>query len=263
MTIKQVLNKDEEENTEYMKQIKDIFNNRMHKMLKRTLGGVIDTGLCWWQPYIDEQGKFKTKLRYAIEMIPQWQDREHENLAAMIIKYPVVLYDKNGKKTIYKVEYWDLEGIRYLVQDGSNLIEDVEAIDEERTVGKDENGNTMCCHFVLNGKKCLWEKLPFVYWKYSDDEKPLIHFLKDLVDCYDKLTSTVADTVEDTPNAVKVVKNYAAKPETFCENLNTFNFVPIQTDGDFKFETPQINIEAFKVFIEKLRKDIYEARIWS
>lgn len=38
MTIKQVLGPEEKENTEYIKQIKDIFNNRMHKILKRTLG---------------------------------------------------------------------------------------------------------------------------------------------------------------------------------------------------------------------------------
>lgn len=259
MTIKQLLKKDEEENEEYLKHIKDIFNNRMHKMLKRTLGGSIDTGLIWWQPHIDEKGKFKTKLRYSIEMIPQWEDREHENLSAMIIKYPIIIYDQNGKKTIYKIEYWDLEGIRYFTQDGSNLIEDIEAIEDERIISKDEEGNTICCHFILNNKKCVWEKLPFIYWKYNDDEKPLIHFLKSLVDCYDKLTSIIADTIEDTPNAVKVVKNYRDKIENFCENLNTFNFVPVQIDGDFKFESPQINIEAFKVFIEKLRKDIYEA----
>ena len=143
MTMKQVLDKDENENTEYMKQIKAIFNNRMHKMMKRTLGGAIDTGLNWWQPGIDENGKFKTKLRYAIEMIPQWADREHENLSAMIIKYPVVVYEPNGNKTIHKVEYWDLEGIRYFVQKGSNLVEDVEMIDENMIIKKDNEGNTI------------------------------------------------------------------------------------------------------------------------
>lgn len=259
MTMKQVLDKDENENTEYMKQIKAIFNNRMHKMMKRTLGGAIDTGLNWWQPGIDENGKFKTKLRYAIEMIPQWADREHENLSAMIIKYPVVVYEPNGKKTIHKVEYWDLEGIRYFVPKGSNLVEDVEMIDENMIIKKDNEGNTICCHFILNNKKCLWEKLPFIYWKYNDDEKPLIHYLKSLVDCYDKLTSAVADTIEDTPNAVKVIKNYSGKAEDVSENLNTFGLMLVHGDGDFKYENPQINIEAFKVFIEQLRKDIYEA----
>ncbi len=259
ITIKQVLDENETENTEYIKHIKQIFNNRMHKMLKRTLGGAIDAGIIWWQPYVDEQGKFKTKLRYSIEMIPQWEDREHENLSAMIIKYPIIVYDKNGKKTIYKVEYWDLEGIRYFVEDGSSLIEDIEMIDEERIIGTDNEGNTLCCHFLLNNEKCLWEKLPFIYWKYNDDEKPIIHYLKSLVDCYDKLTSTIADTIEDTPNAVKVVKNYTQKVEELCENLNTFGLILVQGDGDFKYESPQINIEAFKTFIEQLRKDIYEA----
>lgn len=259
ITIKQVLAKDEKENIKYMKEIKKIFNNRMHKMMKRTLGGSVDTGIIWWQPYVDENGDFKTKLRYSIEMIPQWSDREHENLSAMIIKYPIISYEPNGKKTIYKVEYWDLEGIRYFVQNGSDLIEDVEMINENMIIGKDNEENTLCCHFLLNNKKCLWEKLPFIYWKYSDDEKPLIHYLKSLVDCYDKLTSSIADTIEDTPNAVKVIKNYAGKAEDVAENLNTFGLMLVQAEGDFKYENPQINIEAFKVFVEQLRKDIYES----
>lgn len=259
ITIQQVQNEEEKENKEYMNQIKDIFNNRMHKMLKRTLGGAIDMGIMWWQVYINEEGKLKTKLRYATEMIPLWEDREHENLAAMIIKYPLVSYTQNGKEIIYKVEYWDLSGVRYFVQDNSGLMEDAEMIQHEMVIGRDDDDNTLCCHFLLEGKQVTWEKLPFIYWKYNDDEKPLIHYLKSLVDCYDKLTSIVADTIEDTPEAVKVIKNYRDKIEEFVENLNTFNVVPVAMDGDFRFETPQINIEAFKAFIEQLRKDIYEA----
>ena len=259
ITIKQVLDKNEKENKDYMKKIKDIFNNRMHKMLKRTLGGVIDTGIIWWQPVINEDGKLKTKLRYAIEMIPGWADREHEKLDYMIIKYPVIVYTKNGKSTIYKIEYWNLEGIRYFVQESNDLIEDVEMIDESKVINEDEDGNSVCCHFLIDDNKCLWEKLPFIYWKYNDDEKPLIHYLKSLVDCYDKLTSNIADTIEDTPNAVKVIKNYNGKAEDVSENLNTFGLMLVQSDGDFKYENPQINIEAFKAVIEQLRKDIYEA----
>ena len=59
--------------------------DRLLKMLKRTLGGTIDTGIIWWQPYVDEEGKFKTKLRYSIEMIPQWEDRDHESFAICVI----------------------------------------------------------------------------------------------------------------------------------------------------------------------------------
>lgn len=261
MTIKEV-GEDKEEDTVFIDFVKDFFNNRRHKMLKRTLGEDIDKGISWWQIYIDDQGELKAKLRYGTEMIPEWSDREHETLASMTIRYPVTVYDKSGKKIIYKVEYWNLDGVRYLVEDGSNLIQDVEMIDEDRATNIDEDSITICSHFLLDGiekQKCTWEKLPFIYWKYNDDERPLIHYLKSLVDAYDKLTSDMADMIEDTPNAVKVVKNYAAEIETFCENLNTYGYVPIAGDGDFKFESPQINTEAFKMFIEQLRKDIHEA----
>lgn len=62
---------------------------------------------------------------------------------------------------------------------------------------------------------------------------------------------------------VNVVKNYADDEEKFQKNLQTINTIFIDGEGEYKREPISIDIEAFKIFIEQLRKDIYEARIWS
>ena len=87
---------------------------------------------------------------------------------------------------------------------------------------------------------------------------PLIHLLKTLVDCYDELCSKTADAIYDAPDGVNVVKNYQEESGTFQRNLATYNTVFLDSDGEYDRKNTELNIEAFKSFIEKLRKDIYE-----
>ena len=89
-------------------------------------------------------------------------------------------------------------------------------------------------------------------------KKPLIFYLKSLVDCYDELTSIYADTIKDTPNGVNVVKNYGEDIKEFNKNLQELNTIFLDEDGDYKRENVSIDINAFKEFIELLRRDIYE-----
>ena len=66
----------------------------------------------------------KAKLRYATKIIPLWADDEHETLDAIILVYRLKNYIDGGKEEIVtKVEYWDLEGVRYYVYDGSTLLD--------------------------------------------------------------------------------------------------------------------------------------------
>ena len=260
-TIKQVLAKNENEDEEYKDLLKDLFNNKMHKRLKYTLIEAVKRGIAWWQIYIDENGDLKARLRYATRIIPLWQDEEHEILDAIIMTYEVEVYTsetERDKKT--KVEYWDLDGVRYYIYDGSTLQEDVEEVDKRSklVIGKDREGTSIVAHFELDGKPQRWKKIPFIYFKYNGDEMPLIHLLKSLIDCYDELCSRTGDSIYEAPDGVNVVKNYQSEAGTFQKNLATYNTVFLDTDGEYDRKDITLNIEAFKSFIEQLRKDITE-----
>lgn len=56
-----------------------------------------------------------------------------------------------------------------------------------------------------------------------------------------------------------MVKNYADDEEKFQKNLQTINTIFIVDEGEYKRVPISIDIEAHKIFIEQLRKDIYEA----
>ena len=210
-----------EEDEDYKEILKDLFNNKMHKRLKYTLIEAVKRGIAWWQIYIDEKGDLKARLRYATRIIPLWQDEEHEILDAIIMTYEVEVYTsetEREKKT--KVEYWDLEGVRYYIYDGSTLQEDVEEVDKRSklVIGQDGEGTSIVAHFELDGKPQRWKKIPFIYFKYNGDEMPLIHLLKSLIDCYDELCSRTGDSIYEAPDGVNVVKNYQSEAGTFQKN---------------------------------------------
>lgn len=261
ITVKELLQEDQEEDIDYKKQLKEIFDNKRHKTLKYTAIEAINKGISWWQVYIDEEGKLKVKRVNAEKIIVLWKDDEHEIVDAIIMTYKVISYNGTKKEIIKKVEYWDLKGVRYLVLENGELINDINRINEvEDTILSDDDGDGMvlCSHYIYDGHPTNWEKIPFVYWKYGGDEKPLIYYLKSLVDCYDELTSIMADTLKDSPNGVNVVKNYAGDIKKFNKNLQELNSIFLDTDGDYKRENVTIDINAFKEFIELLRRDIYE-----
>lgn len=260
-TIKQVIGKNEKEDEDYKEILKNLFNNKMHKRLKYTLIEAVKRGIGWWQLYIDEDGDLKVRLRYATRIIPLWQDEEHEVLDAIIMTYEVEEYtSETEKQKRVKVEYWDLDGVRYYIYDGSALIEDVEEVEKRKDlfIKKDSEGISILAHFKIGDTNHLWKKIPFIYFKYNSDEMPLIHLLKSLIDCYDELCSKTGDAIYEAPDGVNVVKNYQSEAGTFQKNLATYNTVFLETDGDYERQSVELNIEAFKSFIQQLRKDIYE-----
>lgn len=260
-TIKQVIAKDETEDEEYKEILKSLFNNKMHKRLKYTLIETVKRGISWWQLYIDEVGDLKARLRYATRIVPLWQDEEHEILDAIIMTYDVEVYTSETERTTKtKVEYWDLDGVRYYIYDGADLIEDVAEVEKRKDleIGKDNEGTTILAHFRIGNVLHNWKKIPFVYFKYNGDEMPLIHLLKTLIDCYDELCSKTGDAIYEAPDGVNVVKNYQAEAGTFQKNLQTFGTVFLDDNGEYDKKNTELKIEAFKSFIEQLRKDIYE-----
>lgn len=207
ISVKEILDNDEQkEDSNYKKELKKMFNDRTHKILKYTLIEAVNKGIAWWQVYIDEKGKLKVRRVKSEKIVVLWKDDEHEIVDAIIMVYKMISYEGTEKKIIKKAEYWDLEGVRYLVHENSNWMNDAQRLEEvEDTILKEDDGNGMvlCSHFIYDNKPANWEKVPFIYWKYNSDEKSLIYYLKTLIDCYDELTSIMADTIKDAPNRSK------------------------------------------------------------
>lgn len=247
------------DNETYQGLLKEWFGKSFLRTLKNVGKESINKGKAWLHVYYDENGQLSFKKIPSEEIIALWRDAAHTDLDAIIRVYEVEVYEGTEKKIITKVEFWDRKGVRRYqmgradVIGGQNgaLIPDVEA---------GEVGS----HFtaVLNGEKeqgYNWERVPFICFKYNDEEIPLAQLIKSLVDEYDKKKSDNSNNLEDLPNSIYVIKNYDGTDlGEFRRNLSTYRAVKVMDEGGVDTLNLEIDTEAFKTHMEMTRKDIYE-----
>ncbi|MGG1597625.1 phage portal protein [Paenibacillus naphthalenovorans] len=238
------------DNKQYLDVLNEIFNKDMLRGLQSTGKEAVNKGIAWWFVYYDEDGKLSFKKLRSEEIIPLWRDEAHTILDAVIRDYEVVVYEGLRRKTVRKIEWWDVNGVRRYTADGTGLVPDVEAGAEGS-------------HFtVVSGDKeqpMNWERVPFIAWKYNEEEQPLIEIIKSLVDDYDRNKSDNSNNLEDLPDSIYVVKNYGGtNAGEFRKNIATYRTAFVETDGGVDTIGLQINTEAYKTHMEQARKDIYE-----
>lgn len=228
----------------------ELFQPEMYRRLQSTGKEAINKGIAWWFVYYDDNGQLSFRKMRSEEIIPLWADEAHTVLDAVIRDYEVIVYEGLQRKTVHKVEWWDTHGVRRYVADGSGLVEDIDA-----------GGHGT--HFsVVSGEEqsgMNWERVPFICWKYNEEEQPLVEIIKSLVDDYDRNKSDNSNNLEDLPDAIYKVKNYSGTdPAEFRKNLALYRTGFVEGDGDIETLDLKINVEAYKTHMEQARKDIYE-----
>lgn len=241
-------------NITYAKALGDIFDKAFLRKLRNTGKNAINSGRSWIHPHYNEEGDLAFKMIPSEEGIPLWRDAAHTELDAFIRVYKQVEYIGMTKHVITKVEYWDKTGVkRYLFNapGRAGLIPDTATGDVTSHFSEVTEGET---ELPLN-----WERVPFICFKYNDDEIPLIKFLQTLVDDYDEQTSDNASNLTDLPNGIFVLKEYdGADLGEFRKNLSLYRAVKTSGEGGVDTLTLDLNPEALHKHIEQLRKDIYE-----
>jgi len=228
----------------------EILKPDMYRRLQSTGKEAVNKGLAWWFVYYDEQGQLSFRKMRSEEIIPLWADEAHTILDAVIRDYEVVVYEGLQRKSVHKIEWWDKNGVSRYVYDGTGLIPDVEA-------------GATGSHFtvVSNDEEAPinWERVPFICFKYNEEEQPLVEIIKSLVDDYDRNKSDNSNNLEDLPNSIYVVKNYdGADPVEFRKNIAIYRTAFVSGDGGLDSVGIEIDTEAYKTHVEQSRKDIYE-----
>lgn len=239
------------EKDEYLKLLTEYFTKKFYRLFQNLGKEAINKGKAWLHIYYDEQGNFRLKRIPSEEIIPLWEDAEHTELSAVIRTYRIEAWVGKKKETIHKVEVWDLSGVYRYVMDGSELIPDVEAGDYEPHLTFEKGAET---HGVN------WQRIPFVCFKYNDEELPIINFVKSIVDDYDKQKSDNANNLEELPNGgIYVVRDYDGQDlGEFRRNLSVFRTVKVHGEGGLDTLNLEIDTEAFRTHMEMQRKDLYE-----
>lgn len=234
----------------YQELLNDYFDKAFLRMFQNLGKEAINKGRAWLHVYYNEDGELSFKRMPAEEIIPLWRDSDHTQLDAVIRVYSMEVFDGSQKKLLTKVEFWDLAGVkRYILSDGE-LVPDIEAGDEES-------------HFAMVGpdgeEAYNWQRVPFICFKYNNEELPLVKFVKSLVDDYDTQKSDNSNNLQDLPNSIYVIKNYDGQDlGEFRKNLSVYRAVKVTDEGGVETLSLDINTEAYKHHMDSNRKDIFE-----
>lgn len=238
------------DNDQYLEQLNTFFDKSMMRRLKSLGKEAVNKGVAWLHVYYDENGALSFKKMRSEEIIPFWRDEAHTVLDAVVRVYEVEVFEGTTRKTVTKIEWWDMQGVRRYTYSGAGLVPDVET---------GEFGS----HFtvVTGGKEVPlnWQRVPFIAFKYNEEEQPLIELIKSLVDDYDRNKSDNSNNLEDLPNSIYVVRNYdGTSASEFRKNISTYRVAFVSDDGGIDTVGINIDTEAYKTHMEQTRKDIYE-----
>lgn len=240
-------------NEAYVAILNEYFDKPMLKKLKNICKEAVNKGIAWLQVYINEEGKLKFKKIPSEQIIPIWVDDDKETLAAVLRVYEVEVYEGRRKQTVTKAEYWTDEGVTYYTVENGRLLLDVEK-ESGAHFNKIQNEKAQGMNFT---------RVPFIYFRYNEEEQPLLKFVKALIDDYDLLSSDDSNNILDSPNAAIILKGYDGENlGEFRRNLATYKAIKIDGDaenhGGVETLAVPINTAEVKTHLEQVRKDLYE-----
>ncbi len=237
------------EDEAYADYLAQIFNRRFFATFKNIVKDSLNCGIGWLYVYYNEDGEFSFKRFRPWECIPGWSDADHTKLEYLIRFYNVDCYNGNRYEKQTKVEYYTLEGVDYFTYYNGVL-------------KPSEPWHTD--YFSVNGATYNWSKLPFVAFKYNDEEIPLIANCKSLQDGLNTILSNFSDNMtEDARNTILVLVNYDGENlGEFRRNLATYGAVKVRSQdgvtGDLKTLQVEVNADNYKAIISIFKKAIVE-----
>ena len=203
------------------------------KMLKSTGKKSMNGAVAWVLPYYDVEGKLKFKVFPAYEVLPFWEDSEHQALGSAVRVYQTSVYRNGRQKTIEKVEHYKKDGVyRYILTSDGNLEADKEA-------------GAYSSYVTLNGLPYNWNRVPLIAFKYNDSEIPLIRRVKPLQDALNELLSMFHNNMlEDNRNTILVIENYDGTDlGEFRQNLSQYGAVKVRTGDGAKGGVSTLSVE--------------------
>lgn len=239
------------------KELSEVFDDDFRSLIQSSTADSIMCGLGWIFVLPDNKFKYIDSLN----IIPIWEDIKHRKLFGVIHFYTAINYDQNGvEKKEQFAELWSLEGVHVFKKnenDKYDLIEIKSHLTYNYEQKKYEDNNMVKPNIKNNYN---WQKLPFIYIKYNEDEVSLLSLVKSLIDNMDKTASDTQDLLSDLTNKITVITGATGTNlREFAINKRQYRTVSLPMGADCKEIGTDPNIDAAKSWIEHLRSQIYIA----
>jgi SPP1 family phage portal protein len=235
------------------KTLEEYIDKDFQRVLRAVATNAVVQGIGWLQAYYDDDGSLQFKRIPGSEVIPFWGDNDHTQLSAVLRVYETALWSGTDVEQEEHAELYTTDGVMHYVR---GLRADTWTVDSEKPVtpnfvAKDADGNEQ-------GR--VWDRIPFIPVKYNPEEQPLLHYIKDILDDYDRRVSDMSNALQDEPDKVKIVKNYdGTDKRAFVRNLAELHTAFVRADGGMDTVDTSISGDAASQHMDRLRRDLYEA----
>ena len=208
-----------------------------------------NAGKTWLHYWIDKEGKFLYDAVADEQIIPVYKNTLKRVLEKLYRYYQVEEPDETipGKvRNFVYFEHWEIDGWETFKFEGTLESTGLKYIETEEFLNK-------------------LKEIPFIKFANNRKEKSDLLKYKKQIDLYDRVMSGFANDLEDIQQIIYILENYGGQDlNEFLSDLKRYKAIKTDTSeggthGGVNTLQIEIPVEARKVILEVLKKQIYES----
>lgn len=238
---------------ELQKELDYYFNNNeeFRADFDECVTGTIVKGFDYMYAYKNKEGR--TAFQYADSMgVVEVKENETDDHCAYVIFWYVDRIGKDNKK-IKRIQVWDKAQTYFYCQiDNGEIVLDHNQKPNPRPHVIYQKDNDETIYYEDFGF------IPFFRMKYNRKETSGLKPIKDIIDSYDLMNAGLANNIQDTSEALYVVKGFQGDNlDELMMNIKTKKHIGVDDGGDVEIRTIDIPYEARKTKMEIDEKNIF------
>lgn len=241
------------DNPELQAELDSYFNDNedFTAELSEVITGCQAKGFEYMYAYKNEYNRLSFMCADSIGVV-EVRDKDTDDGCAYVIYWYIDRIDKGNKK-IKRIQVWDAETVYYYVQsnDGEIKKDDAEKINPKpHTLYKKE------------GDAAIYYKgfgfIPFFRLDNNKKQFSSLKTVKDLIDDYDLMASSLSNNLVDFDTPIHVVKGFQGDNlDELQTNLKTKKIIGVDEDGSVEVKTVDVPYQAREAKLNLDEKNIY------
>lgn len=236
---------DIDDDTEINKKVKGALGYEFERKIKNIAIEASNCGIAWVHYWIDKDNNFKYEKVNTEEIIPVYSNGLERELIEVIRVYRCMeeVEGQTDEELFTYLEYWTNSTMdRYKFKGGSCTCGIIDEEHIQHTFGD----------------------IPFIEFDNNSIKQSDLSKYKNQIDLYDKVKSGYANDLEDIQQIIYILENYGGEDlSEFKQELKRYKTIKTESDGSgggggVKTLQIEIPVEARKVILEILKKEIYE-----
>ena len=238
---------------ELQAELDSYFNNNedFTAELSEVITGCQAKGFEYMYAYKNEYDRLSFMCADSIGVV-EVRDKDTDDGCAYVIYWYIDRIDKGNKK-IKRIQVWDAETVYYYVQsnDGEIKKDDAEKINPKPHTLYKKEGDTAIYYKGFGF-------IPFFRLDNNKKQFSSLKTVKDLIDDYDLMASSLSNNLVDFDTPIHVVKGFQGDNlDELQTNLKTKKIIGVDEDGGVEVKTVDVPFQAREAKLNLDEKNIY------